>query len=76
MTSQETLSSISGQVKHLEVELQQDQKAFNDFQQTNNLAILQEEGTISGGYLARLKTQLSDIDLEGKLLEAALLDQQ
>jgi capsular exopolysaccharide synthesis family protein len=36
---------------------------------------LQEEGTIAGSYLARLKTQLSDYQLESQLLEATALEQ-
>jgi len=71
----DTASSIYEQVQSLERNLKNDQEALAAFQRTNNLAILQEEGTIAGGYLARLKTQLSDFQLEAKLLGAAALDQ-
>lgn len=73
--SGDTLSSISEQVLRLERELKADQETFISFQRTNNLAILQEEATTSGGYLARLKTQLSDLELEARLLEATALAQ-
>jgi polysaccharide biosynthesis transport protein len=71
-----TFASISDQVKRLETELKADQDALATFQQTNNLAILQEEGTISGGFLARLKTQLSEYQLESQLLDATALEQE
>ncbi|MHC1765416.1 MAG: polysaccharide biosynthesis tyrosine autokinase [Verrucomicrobiia bacterium] len=71
-----TWSSISDQVKRLEGDLKGDQAALADFQKTNNLAILQEEGTISGGYLARKKTELSELQLEAKLLEIAAAERE
>lgn len=71
-----TLASISSQVLRLETELKSEQDALAAFQRTNNLAILQEEGTVSGGYLARLKTQLSDFQLEDRLLQASTADQE
>ena len=75
VVSGDTLASISEQVQRMERDLKADQDALTTFQQSNNLAILQEEGTIAGGYLARLKTQLSDYQLESKLLEATALEQ-
>jgi polysaccharide biosynthesis transport protein len=71
-----TLASISSQVLRLETELKSEQEALAAFQRTNNLAILQEEGTVSGGYLARLKTQLSDLQLEDRLLKSSAADQE
>jgi capsular exopolysaccharide synthesis family protein len=75
VVSGDTLASISEQVLRLERDLKADQDALTTFEQSNNLAILQEEGTIAGGYLARLKTQLSDYQLESQLLEATALEQ-
>ncbi|MEI7938615.1 MAG: polysaccharide biosynthesis tyrosine autokinase [Verrucomicrobiota bacterium] len=75
LVSGDTLSSISEQVLRLERELKADQEALTTFQRSNNLAILQEEGTIAGGYLARLQTQLSDLKLESQLLEATAIEQ-
>ena len=48
--SGETAASISRQVETLETELKTAQDELTTFQRTNNLAILQEEGTIAGGY--------------------------
>src|SRR6476620_9707743 len=75
LVSGDTLASISDQVLRLEKDLKGDQDALTAFQRTNNLTILQQEGTIAGGYLARLKTQLSDLKLESQLLEAWVFDQ-
>ena len=66
----DTLSSISEQVLRLERELKADQDALTAFERTNNLAIVQEEGTVAAGYLARLKTQASDYKLEAQLLDS------
>jgi capsular exopolysaccharide synthesis family protein len=71
-----TLASISEQVLRLERDLKTDQDALTAFQRTNNLMILQEEGTIAGGYLAKLKTQLSDYQIESQLLEATALEHE
>jgi capsular exopolysaccharide synthesis family protein len=70
LVSGDTLSSISEQVLRLERELKADQDALTAFERTNNLAILQEEGTVAAGYLARLKTQISDLKLEAQLLDS------
>ncbi len=71
LVSGDTLASITEQVQRAERDLQDQQDILTAFQQTNNLAILQEEGTIAGGYLARLQTQQSELELERRLLAAA-----
>jgi len=73
--SGDTVSSISEQAQRLERDLKAAQDALADFQRTNNLAILEEEGRTAGGYLARLQTQQSDLELESQLLEATALEQ-
>jgi capsular exopolysaccharide synthesis family protein len=72
--SGDTLASISDQVSRAEKELQDTQEALVSYQRSNNLAVILEESTIAGGYLARLKTQLSDYELEQRLLQATSLD--
>lgn len=69
--SGETAASISTQVESLERELKNAQDALTAFQRSNNLAILQEEGAVAGGYLTKLQTELSDLRLESKLLQAS-----
>ncbi|MBK5291386.1 MAG: polysaccharide biosynthesis tyrosine autokinase [Acidobacteriia bacterium] len=71
VVSGDTLASISEQVQRSERDLKAEQDILSAFQRTNNLAILEEEGRTSGGYLARLRTQLSDLELEARLLSAA-----
>jgi capsular exopolysaccharide synthesis family protein len=69
--SGDTLASITEQVQKAERDLRDEQDVLTVFQRTNNLAILQEEAMVAGGYLIRLKTELSDLELEDRLLKAA-----
>jgi polysaccharide biosynthesis transport protein len=64
-----TLASIAEQVQRTERDLKIEQDHLLAFQRTNNMAILQQEGTVAGGYLATLKTKLSDLQLEDRLLQ-------
>ena len=66
-----TLNSIATQVLRTEQELKTEQETFLAFQRTNNMAVLQQEGSVVGGYLATLKTKLSDLLLEDRLLQPA-----
>jgi capsular exopolysaccharide synthesis family protein len=76
LVSGDTAASISAQVETTERELKAAQDALAVFQRTNNLAILQEEGTIAGGYLEKLQTELSDLQLESQLLQATALERK
>jgi polysaccharide biosynthesis transport protein len=76
LVSGETAASISAQVEALERELESAQNELTVFQRTNNLAILQEEGTIAGGYLEKLQTELSDLQLESQLLKASEVERK
>ena len=70
-----TLASITEQVEAQERALHAAETNLAAFQRTNNLGILEEQGKIAGAYLSRLKTQLSDLQLEHQLLEATALAQ-
>ena len=72
--SGDTLASISEQVQRLEQEMKTSQAALAEYQRSNNFAVLQEESTIEASYLAKLKTELSDYQLEIKLLAARELE--
>ena len=74
VVSGDTLASITDQVLSKERDLKADQDALTTFERSNNLAILQEQGTVAGGYLERLQTQLSDYNLQSQLLEATVLE--
>ena len=65
-----TLASITEQLQRTERDLKSEQDILLAFQRTNNMAILQQEGAAAGGYLSTLRTKLSDLQLESKLLEA------
>ena len=68
--SGDTLASISDQMQRWERDLNTEQDELLAFERTNNLAILQEEATVAGSYLTKLKTELSDLQLEARLLDA------
>lgn len=68
--SEGTLASISDQVQRYERDLKTEQDALMAYERTNNFTIVQEEATVAGTYLAKLRTQLSDLQLEGRLLDA------
>ncbi len=70
LISGDMLASVTEQVQKSERDLKAEQDAFATFQRSNNLAILQQEGAVAGGYLATLKTKLSDLELEARLLQA------
>jgi capsular exopolysaccharide synthesis family protein len=72
--SGDTLASIDEQMKLAEQELKKQQGYLTEFEQTKNLAILQQEGTVAGTYLTTLKTQLSDLESNERLLQAALVN--
>lgn len=74
--SGDTLASIAEQVKRLERDLQAGQDALAEFETSNNYAVLQQENQTAGGYLARLKTQLADYQLETRLLDAVALEKE
>jgi capsular exopolysaccharide synthesis family protein len=69
-----TLASISEQVQRLERDMKVGQEALNEYQRSNNLAVLEEESTQEAAYLAKLKTELSDYQLQFKLLAAKALE--
>jgi capsular exopolysaccharide synthesis family protein len=75
VASGDTAASISAQVESLERDLKSAQDALTVFQRTNNLAILEEEGSMAGSYLEKLQIQLSDLQLESQLLQASAVEQ-
>jgi len=69
-----TLASISEQVQRMERDMKTAQQALNDYERSNNFAVMQEENTIGASQLVKLKTELSDYQLEMQLLAARELD--
>jgi uncharacterized protein involved in exopolysaccharide biosynthesis len=74
--SSDTLASISEQVQRLERDMKLGQEALNEYERSNNLTVLIEESSQEAAYLAKLKTELSDYQLEYKLLAAKELERR
>ena len=72
--SGDTLASISDRVLRLRGTLDSDQDALNQFQQTNNMLMLEQEGAVKSAYLAKLKTELADYQLEYALVDATAME--
>ena len=73
--SGDTLTSISEQVQRVERDLKADQAILTSYERTNNFAVLEQANVTQGAYLSKLKTDLSDYQLQMKFLDAAALDQ-
>ncbi|HEY1662531.1 MAG TPA: polysaccharide biosynthesis tyrosine autokinase [Verrucomicrobiae bacterium] len=72
--SGDTLASISAQVTQLEEEMTSDQAVLAQYEKTNNFVVLEQENQVAGSYLAKLKTQLADYQLQSNLLNAVALE--
>ena len=72
--SSDTLASISEQVQRLERDMKTGQAALTDYERSNNFTALQEESAVEASYLAKLRTELSDYQLESRLLAARELE--
>lgn len=72
--SGDTLASISEQVQQLESQMKRGQAALNDYERSNNFVVLQQEASTEASYLAKLRTELSDYELQSKMLDARALE--
>ena len=70
VASDDTLASLTAKLLQQEKELKSEQDKLHLFKKQNNVALLQEMGSAAGMYLARLTTQLSDLQVEDKVLGA------
>jgi capsular exopolysaccharide synthesis family protein len=64
--------ALTEQVAKKEKELKKEQDEWADFQRTNNIAVLEEEGKSAGLYLAELGQQEAKLKLERGLLERGI----
>lgn len=69
-----TENSIAEQVQVYERDMKEAQSALSEYERSNNFAVLQQEGTMDGAYLVKLKTDLSDFRLQMRLLDARELE--
>ncbi|MGF1677801.1 MAG: polysaccharide biosynthesis tyrosine autokinase [Candidatus Methylacidiphilales bacterium] len=74
-TSQKTLSAITEQVLKLERELKASQHKLFEFQKSNDVTGLQEQGNTAAAYVAQLEKEHAEANKELQLLELMNLDQ-
>lgn len=67
-TSEDLVGSLTAELAKREAELKAEQEKWADFQKSNNVAVLEEEGKSAGLYLADLHLQLEKLKLEEQLL--------
>ena len=68
-TSDRALASVSDQVSQLTMELEAQQEKMHAFQMSNNVVLLQEQGSSAGSYLAFINKQLAFLRTELQLLQ-------
>lgn len=67
-SSEDLLNSITEQVAIKGTNLEAAQQQWADFQKTNNVAVLEEDGKSSGIYLSDLNLELAKLRMEHKVL--------
>ena len=63
-----SITSITEQVKQLELDVRHQQERLQNFLGSNNVVLLQEQGSSAGAFAARLSKQLASLRTELKLL--------
>jgi capsular exopolysaccharide synthesis family protein len=71
-TSEDVVNSLTDQLATKERDLKAEQDKWVEFQKTNNVAVLEEEGKSAGLYLADLNLQLAKLNLDRELLAKGL----
>jgi polysaccharide biosynthesis transport protein len=74
-TSETTLAGITEELSRLERELHKGEDDLLNFQVSNSVVFLQEQGNSAGAYLAQLNRQRADQQTELQLLNMLTLDQ-
>ncbi|HEX4265933.1 MAG TPA: Wzz/FepE/Etk N-terminal domain-containing protein [Verrucomicrobiae bacterium] len=67
-SSEDLLNSVTEQVALKGTSLETEQEKWSEFQKTNNVAVLEEDGKSAGMYLSDLNLQLAKLRLEHKIL--------
>lgn len=68
--SDDTLASIAREIDTYNNDLTNDQKALTEYEQNNNLVVIEQDNEAGGAYLDKLKTQLADYQRESNEIEA------
>jgi capsular exopolysaccharide synthesis family protein len=71
LSSQDVLSSLQDELARKASDLQTNQDIWAQFQRSNNVAVLVEEGRTAGLYLSDLNMQIAKAQLDLKLLDPA-----
>jgi capsular exopolysaccharide synthesis family protein len=74
-TSDTTVAGLTEEVLRLEKELRAGDQELTDFQSSNSVVVLQEQGNSAGSYLAALNQRLATLKSEYNLLQSLTLDQ-
>jgi len=74
-TSDTTVAGLTEEVLRLEKELRKSDQELVEFQSTNSVVLLQEQGNSAGNYLAALNQRLAALKSEHELLQMLTLDQ-
>ncbi len=73
--SDQALTSVNGDVRQLAEQLKAQQARLHDFQSSNNVVFLQEQGSSAASYLAQLNRRISTLRTQLELLERLDPDQ-
>ena len=74
-TSDTTFAGLTEEVLRLEKELRKSDEEMVQFQNTNSVVLLQEQGNSAGNYLAALHNRLAGLKSEHELLQTLTLEQ-
>ncbi len=74
-TSDTTLAGLTEEVLRLQKDLRKADEELADFQSSNSVVLLQEQGNSAGNYLALLNQRLAALKSEYALLQTLTLDQ-
>ena len=74
-TSDTTVAGLTEEVLRLEKDLRACDEQLADFQSSNSVVLLQEQGNSAGGYLAALNQRMATMKSEYDLLQTLTLDQ-
>ncbi len=72
--SDDTLASISQQINILQDDMNTGETNLSQYEESNNLAVLEQENEVGGSELAKLKAQLADDLLRSNMLDAVELE--
>lgn len=74
-TSETTLSGITEELGILERDLRRTEEELVNFQASNSVVLLQEQGSSASSYLANINRQLADLQTEYQLLDVLSVEQ-